>query len=211
MTDPQPSCSEIASKIAFESSAKHGYEEAGLRGWQEEQIKEALQAKQKTIEELQAKLESCEMLTGSTMGNICCQYHRAEALEKTIESLRAEVGGFRTWSMASFGTTHPEMTHDPKPTYTELEAQLSRLKAEVERLGNLVVMEGEPGQERTWKDEALSLITMTEEQQAQLSRLKEILKGRDGALEKIANLEWPHLGVVDIAQQALSKTWEEGE
>lgn len=89
---PQPSCSEIARAIV----GKHL--DSGLIEYTDDDgtqmiadITEALQAKQKTIEELQAKLESCEMLSGSTMGRICCQYHRAEALEKELESLRAEV------------------------------------------------------------------------------------------------------------------------
>lgn len=60
--------------------------------------------------------------------------------------------------------------------------------------------------------------------EAQLSRLKEILRGRDGALEfyadpdnviqgfdKASGSRYVKAEYHDIAKQALSKTWEEGE
>lgn len=69
----------------------------------------------------EAKLESCEMLSETTMGSICCQYHRAEALEKELESLRAEVAVLKSANVLSHANDY-------------LRNENSRLKAEVERL-----------------------------------------------------------------------------
>lgn len=83
MTDPQPSCSEIAKKLvdAYYASKNEVMPET-LRGRElEGAITEALQAKQKTIELLEFKLD--------TLGTIAA--HR----NIDMESLRAEVGGLK--------------------------------------------------------------------------------------------------------------------
>ena len=51
-----PTDKETASQIAFASSVDHQGEEAGLRGWQEEQINKALKAKDLRYQEMVGKL-----------------------------------------------------------------------------------------------------------------------------------------------------------
>ncbi len=49
------------------------------------------------------------------------------SLRTELEEKDDELINIRAWSLACFGTTHPEMRHDPKPTYTELESKLQEV------------------------------------------------------------------------------------
>ena len=44
-----------------------------------------------------------------------------------LEKMEREIEQFRSWCLATFGTTHPEMQHDPMPTYTELKEALEEI------------------------------------------------------------------------------------
>lgn len=129
------------------------------------------------------------------------------------------------------------MTTPAKPTYEQLEAQLSRLKEEVERLRLLLDSPAtcicdtpavyglkswicqQHGVITTRKPSYEVLNKFYEASQSELSRLKEILKGRDDVLKKYGE----HRAGCDFGEvpangkpcncglkQALSKTWEEG-
>jgi hypothetical protein len=79
----QRTVEDIANNIAYASSADHYNEEAGLRGWQEEQIKQAITAERTIADGLRKEL---------TKRDICPATHEKCAdYEKQIAELRQQL------------------------------------------------------------------------------------------------------------------------
>lgn len=193
-TDPQPSCSEIARQIITDLDRTAFLSKAD--NWRE-QITEALQAKQKTIEEQTIEIRHLR--------------HDIDAYRGALGySVPGDHDG-RLW-----GKNEAPVCGMCGPKNNAIES----LRAEVERLREVKIISIKDSSGGTYEHTA-EVVSL----KSQLSRLKEILKGRDEALRfaeeyfdqradaqyfpnspaPVPNTEMAHLVLI---REALSKTWE---
>ena len=113
-------------------------------------------------------------------GSLVCEAGKGCILPSEIKSalealslIEKEMEGLRAWCLAAFGTTHPEMQHHRKPTYTELEKRLEAAEGMAERMAEAlrqIANHTENYGEEAWKQNEIAEKALTLWNQAKEKR-----------------------------------------